>query len=347
MKRLLRKLWVFILLAPGSVFAATTNPDLDPEAYKPMIQIPGFEGFSKVTKDAANSAAIQVPYIGEYIGALYKFSLGAGAIVAAFMITVGGFQYVTAGAIPKNLTAAKQRITNALVGLLLLIGSYVVLYSLNPDLVAMKSISILSAQKIQLQDKGTEGTGVGDGVQRSTEFDASFDVANCPSLVSTDPSGVRFGGNAHHALHKAAAEALTQANTDWINATESKGISFLINRDYRTTAEQQYLYDLYKAGKGPVAAEPGKSNHERGNAVDISTAGLGGSTAAYTKLVQILEKNGFKVLGDGTYNSSNIPDGWNTISERWHFDYTKASLADKSTVQCNTPATGTPSTTTP
>ena len=44
--------------------------------------------------------------------------------------------------------------------------------------------------------------------------------------------------------------------------------------DYRTRAEQQRLYNLYKAGKGNLAAPPGESLHELGLAFDISTSFL-------------------------------------------------------------------------
>ena len=42
---------------------------------------------------------------------------------------------------------------------------------------------------------------------------------------------------------------------------------------FRSRAEQQHLYDLYKAGKGNLAAKPGSSNHEKGNAADVNVKG--------------------------------------------------------------------------
>ena len=38
---------------------------------------------------------------------------------------------------------------------------------------------------------------------------------------------------------------------------------------FRTRDQQQALYNRYKAGKGALAAAPGRSNHEHGNAVDL------------------------------------------------------------------------------
>lgn len=39
---------------------------------------------------------------------------------------------------------------------------------------------------------------------------------------------------------------------------------------WRSYEEQEYLYDLYKSGRGNLAAPPGKSNHNRGLAMDLA-----------------------------------------------------------------------------
>ncbi len=39
---------------------------------------------------------------------------------------------------------------------------------------------------------------------------------------------------------------------------------------YRTTAQQQELYDLYLSGQGAPANPPGTSSHETGTAVDVA-----------------------------------------------------------------------------
>ncbi len=48
------------------------------------------------------------------------------------------------------------------------------------------------------------------------------------------------------------------------------GIGGRVTSDLRTRAEQEVLYARYKAGTGPLAARPGHSNHELGQALDIA-----------------------------------------------------------------------------
>lgn len=45
-----------------------------------------------------------------------------------------------------------------------------------------------------------------------------------------------------------------------------------VSSSYRTRAEQQRLYELYKTGMGALAAPVGTSMHERGLAVDVPNA---------------------------------------------------------------------------
>jgi hypothetical protein len=57
-----------------------------------------------------------------------------------------------------------------------------------------------------------------------------------------------------------------------LNYARSHGWSGTVISGYRTYAEQAALYQRYLAG-GPIAAPPGTSSHERGEAVDVSDAG--------------------------------------------------------------------------
>jgi uncharacterized protein YcbK (DUF882 family) len=52
------------------------------------------------------------------------------------------------------------------------------------------------------------------------------------------------------------------------------GKKITISSGHRTRAEQEDAYARYKAGNGPLAARPGTSNHESGNAADVNVGGV-------------------------------------------------------------------------
>ncbi len=72
-------------------------------------------------------------------------------------------------------------------------------------------------------------------------------------------------------------------DTDGLNAAllnklaqvgQKIGKKVSITSGFRSRAEQTRLYNLYKAGKGNLAAKPGTSKHESGNAADCSVGGV-------------------------------------------------------------------------
>ena len=60
-----------------------------------------------------------------YAKFIYPFAISVGAILAVIMLIVAGLQMMTAS--EGQRTAAKERIQNALLGLLLLVGVFIIL----------------------------------------------------------------------------------------------------------------------------------------------------------------------------------------------------------------------------
>ncbi len=90
--------------------------------------------------------------IAQYITALYKFGVGAAAVLAVVMIMVGGFIWLTAGGNQERVTAAKGYITGALIGLVVALGSYSVLKVVNPSLVFFTPLKIPMVKKAYFGD---------------------------------------------------------------------------------------------------------------------------------------------------------------------------------------------------
>lgn len=81
---------------------------------------------------------VEVSDFGDYINAIVKWMLGIGFVIVVVLIMVGGLQYVLGAASPDLVKKGKTRMTNAIQGFVLLLCSYVILYSVNPYLVNMK-----------------------------------------------------------------------------------------------------------------------------------------------------------------------------------------------------------------
>ncbi|MCP3101682.1 M15 family metallopeptidase [Myxococcus sp. K15C18031901] len=66
-------------------------------------------------------------------------------------------------------------------------------------------------------------------------------------------------------LHRDAALAYQRM----AQAAETDGVRLRVTSGYRSPREQRWLYEQYRKGKGNKAARPGRSNHQRGLAVDL------------------------------------------------------------------------------
>jgi hypothetical protein len=94
------------------------------------------------------------------------------------------------------------------------------------------------------------------------------------------------------------ASALVKMRT----AAKKAGVTIKVVSGFRTMAQQRYLYQLYKQGKGNLAAPPGYSNHQSGHALDLNTS----SPGVYSWLSKHGAAYGFK---------RTVP------SEKWHWEH--------------------------
>ncbi len=118
----------------------TQNPPTTNTNYQLNVPIPGLE-----------KGEITLP---SYIKAIYKFGIGVLAIIAMGMIMIGGYQYMFSAG--ENITKtgdAKDRIKNALIGLFIALTSFLLLNTINPDLLEpAPAISTEGIKKIKQGD---------------------------------------------------------------------------------------------------------------------------------------------------------------------------------------------------
>jgi Type IV secretion system pilin len=76
----------------------------------------------------------EVGSIGDYVNLVYTYAIPIAAIFGVLMFTFAGFQYMTAGGDKGAVTKAKGRLTNTVVGIVLLMSIYTIAYLIDPRL---------------------------------------------------------------------------------------------------------------------------------------------------------------------------------------------------------------------
>lgn len=105
------------------------NPTLDYTLLAPL-PIPGLEGGTVNIGPTSDSAFD----FGDYVNGLLKFAIGIAGALAVVMIVIGGIQYMSTDNFGEK-AAGKDQIKNAVGGVVLLLGAYMILNTINPNLV--------------------------------------------------------------------------------------------------------------------------------------------------------------------------------------------------------------------
>ncbi len=73
--------------------------------------------------------------ITNYFQWVFSFGISLAGIFAVLMIVIGGIEYVAAYGDPNRISSARNRINQALLGLLLAICAWLILYTINPNFI--------------------------------------------------------------------------------------------------------------------------------------------------------------------------------------------------------------------
>jgi hypothetical protein len=131
MKRLIPA--VSILSLGLLLFAGAVNAQACPSIkFRQAISLPGVTSITEV--DCSS--------IGNYIIDLYTLGVYVAAILAAVVMMVGGFLWLTAGGNSGQISTAKSYLGGALSGFVLILASWVLLNTINPNLTRFKPLNI-------------------------------------------------------------------------------------------------------------------------------------------------------------------------------------------------------------
>lgn len=148
-----------------------TSIEKDLQVRKPLLEIniPGLN-LSDVQSQIDQDGYLHLPWIGEYLAGIYKFGMIAASIAAVIVIIMQGVKIVVSGG-GEEKNSAYKRIAQAVIGVVLLWGSYAILYNINPDLVNFRALKVKYIQP-------SEWDGVAD-----SSLSASTSTERCGGLA--------------------------------------------------------------------------------------------------------------------------------------------------------------------
>jgi len=102
-------------------------PNISSAALKLNLDYHKFGGFDlKVNQD-----------LNQIVAWFYYFIIAVAGIAAFAMLVWGGVEWMTSAGSPARISSAKERISSAVLGLVLILASFLILQVINPELTAL------------------------------------------------------------------------------------------------------------------------------------------------------------------------------------------------------------------
>lgn len=149
----------FYLLAGLIMFSPLESSagifDVKDITFTPQIGIPGSEfntsnsvpAGSPGVSSTTGEAVMRSDLLAKYIIAFYNWGLTIVGIIAVVTLMAAGLLWITSAGKSESVSTAKKMITGSLTGLTLLLGSYFLLNTINPNLVNLPAIEMALIEK--------------------------------------------------------------------------------------------------------------------------------------------------------------------------------------------------------
>jgi len=284
------------LMPTDNSIESTNTPKLKiPEL---QITLPGlvFSDQNKIQSiTEGDKTFFYVPWIGEYIKWLYNYSIGIIGLLALLAIMIGGLYWIMAGGNASRVSEAKSWISAAISGLALALTSYLLLFTINSNLVKLPSIKMMLMKKIDIEIPVLSGGSESSDNISGSQVGCYGDCISATNLrpINSGVAGLACYGTQssckiEHSTYQKLVTAAQKAN--------SLGYKLIVTDAFRTCAVQTDLW--YKYGQDPNrVARPNCSNaHLQGKAVDIYIQSKDGTP--YKKPYSLYPEGGPYDLGD-------------------------------------------------
>lgn len=237
-----------------------------------------------------DSTTCEIPWIAQYIIAIYNYALIIIGALAAVTIMAGGVIWLISGSNASRMKVAKEMIIGSVSGLVVMFSSYMIISVVNPDILIFKPLKIGYIPEV-MPDYSDSTSSSGNPYQAGCDsFKNTRSTAVCESLASKVSINLvtyqkkQVSPELKSRLEKAFA---------CVEARNGKNV-FSINGGVRTVEESLRYWKAYQAGTGNTAAYPCCSKHMSGDAVDLSMS-EGNMSWEYNKssgLTDCMNRNG-------------------------------------------------------
>lgn len=268
----------------SSTTLTNQNTPYNKSVYEPLAKLPGLGNFK--FDDPCP--------LGRYLNIVINLIIGLIAVMAMVTIVMGGLQYITSELV-SGKADGKGKILNAIFGLLIALSSYLVLNTLNPNLL---NLCLDGIPKVQFNTDSEPEAGIGGG-KKGEQVTIKDKDGNDKKITACDQSQMQtisvFGTSV--TVYKDLAPGLQRINQQWLAKPASQ------------------RYQIKSIGGYNCRTVSGKnawSSHAFGTALDINPAtnpyGKEYETDMPAWFINLFKAEGYGWGGD-----------WSSVKDTMHF----------------------------
>ncbi len=119
------------------------------------------QAFVPLAETPSGSKLGQIYSSGDFAGfvnGLFKFAIAIGAILAVLRLAYAGYLYMGQSDMWSHKGQAKDIIRDVTLGLLLLLGIYLILYQVNKDILSLKALRNITPVQQRAPGQATQGS---------------------------------------------------------------------------------------------------------------------------------------------------------------------------------------------
>ncbi len=279
-------------------------------------------GFTE--KDGRQTVNTKKMQIGDYLNQIFRVALGILALIAVIMIIIAGVEYMVVESI-YGKSAAKERIINAVTGLLIGLGIFLILSTINPKLLEVNfappdvSISFVDDPadvdaKIEINSTGvSNATATNVCTNRKSRGYYETDDQKYQA-ISYATANTTFGSLTSTGLDLNLTNGSPKGTTVK-DAVEKTFAVKLVSLDAKL--KQKGITPRFTEVFGPSTLAHGSPCHYFGTCVDLAT-GTSSSNAVYStdvieKIIRTADEVGLTAQFE--FSKSQSIDSYNTMRD--------------------------------
>lgn len=278
----------------------------DPDCYEFVSDFPFLDQFGNLLKNIKGPATV-----GNFVNIIFQTLIGIAGILAVIMIIYHAWTYLTTESISTK-ALLKDKLLKVLLGLVLLLGAFVILRTINPNLLNLEPrIRTISLEYEDEEDYLAATNSTVSAVSADGTIDR-YSIAKGPEKADTeDKKKAVANGVSQSSLVTLSSKGIVKSNTgDYVEKTLGEKLAKL-NTELAAEGYGMYISEAFKPGFWGHSS----ACHYKATCVDANITKSGNVIGDYEtekkpeavkKFIELAGKNGLYPVFEVTASNEGV-----------------------------------------